>query len=145
MKFEINLNIGDDVIVDDTYQGTVIDICVDTDQTIYAVVQDQEGNTDSIDLKRLSFDDGSCVALVAIHDEKFYRVSAKDNAGTPMTIIVRGDASNPDKDVMERAEELGLDMDEIRDFNEPKEISEAVFEEYMKASLDKNLFVDYER
>ena len=64
MKFNLNLNAGDDVIVNESWNGTVITTDVDNNNTIYAVVRDQEDNVFSVALSDISFADGSSVILV---------------------------------------------------------------------------------
>ena len=65
MKFNLNLNAGDDVIVNESWQGTIVTTDVDNNNTIYAVVRDQEDNVFSVSLSDISFEDGSSVILVA--------------------------------------------------------------------------------
>ena len=64
MKFNLNLNAGDDVIVNESWNGTIVTTDVDTNNTIYAVVRDQEDNVFSVALSDISFEDGSSVILV---------------------------------------------------------------------------------
>ena len=64
MKFNLNVNTGDIVYVDQEWQGVVVDFKVSDRNEVLVVVEDQDGDVLDIGSHRLSFDDGSVASLI---------------------------------------------------------------------------------
>ena len=82
-------------------------------------------------------------------ETKYFKIMAKDWACISVTIYVKGEFSYDynNYDVIARAEDCGLDFDEIKYFHEPEILTKEEFDDVIVLSADgnENLYVAYER